>query len=802
MAWLLYPPGLKHAAELSLASRVFLSIELNGSFYSLQRPTSYAKWYQATPPDFAFAIKGGHFIIHLKACAGCQAQDPRYAGDPHFKLVDSSALSIEQDARALSRILPRRRRARRRRQSPNRLDRARRALPGVLGQGARRAAGGAMNERQLPVDSVTEWLETDGLGGFASGTSSGLRTRRYHALLLAATAPPAGRQTLVQGFVARLDTPRGSAELWPQAYAGGWTTGNDLESVEFSNDPWPSWRISTRLGVSAEVEIFVPHGSPAAVVSFKLAAPTPGAKLELRPLLSGRDFHATHHENSTFRHEPEVCSHALRWRPYEGVPSLLALSNGEYRHTPDWYRNFFYAEEAARGLDAEEDLAAPGVFHFDVAEQEALWVVSADLPGKLALEQESVRELVSRLRQSERQRRSGFKAPLERAADQYLVRRGQGRTLIAGYPWFGDWGRDTFIALRGLCLALGDLETARSILSEWAMEVSEGLLPNRFSDDASAPAEYNSVDASLWFVLAADELLSHPAAEAVVSAAERRRIESAIDEIVIGYARGTRHGIRRDEDGLLACGEAGVQLTWMDAKVGDWVVTPRIGKPVEVQALWVHSLLIAAKRDPRLLAWADAARLSLERRFWNEERGMLFDVVDDGHRRGAVDAACRPNQIFAAGGLPSTLLSPERARRVVEAVERELWTPLGLRSLERDHPAYVPRYEGGVRQRDGAYHQGTVWPWLIGPFVEAWVKVRGNTDEAKLTARQSFLAPFDQHLARSGLGHVSEIADGEPPHTPRGCPFQAWSVAELLRLDRVVLAAGATALSSTSGVRR
>jgi predicted glycogen debranching enzyme len=658
-----------------------------------------------------------------------------------------------------------------------------------------------MSTQALPVDGVTEWLETDGLGGFASGTSYGLRTRRYHALLLAAAAPPADRRVLVQGFVARLETPQGSAEFWPQAYAGGWVTGQDVERVEFSNDVWPTWRFFTRLGVRVDVEIFVPQGSPAVVVSFKLGQSLPGAKLELRPLLSGRDFHGTQHENGACNQEPRTEGNALCFQPYPGVPAVLSLSNGQYRHSPDWYRSFFYAEEAARGLNAAEDLASPGVLVFDVAEQEALWVLTADLPGKVALEHESPRALVHRLRQSERQRRSGFATPLERAADQYRVKRGEGRTLIAGYPWFGDWGRDTFIALRGISLATGDLGTARSILSEWAGVVSEGMLPNRFSDDASAPAEYNSVDASLWFVLAADELLTHPAAYAALTPSERRRIEAAIDEIVVGYARGTRHGIRRDEDGLLACGEAGVQLTWMDAKVGDWVVTPRIGKPVEIQALWVHALRIAGKRNPELLGWAETAQRALEARFWNAERGMLFDVVDDGHRAGAVDAACRPNQIFAAGGLPFTLLSPERARSVVDAVERELWTPLGLRSLERGHPAYVPRYQGGVWERDGAYHQGTVWPWLIGPFVEAWVKTRGNTNDAKLLARQQFLAPLYEHLSRAGLGHVSEIADAEAPHTPRGCPFQAWSVAELLRLERVVLAPAASAASSEGRVR-
>jgi predicted glycogen debranching enzyme len=640
----------------------------------------------------------------------------------------------------------------------------------------------------LPVDEVTEWLEADGRGGFASGTTSGLRTRRYHGLLLVAATPPADRRMLVQGFVAKLLTPSGNAEFWPQAYAGGWVTGRDVERVEFARDPWPTWHFHTRLGACVEVQVFVPHGMPAAVVSFRLTRPLPGARLELRPLLSGRDFHGLHHENDGCNLQPRDRDGALRFEPYPGVPAFWSFANATYRHAPDWYRGFFYAEEAARGLDCREDLASPGTLSFDIAAHEALWVLSADLPGGLALADQTPRALVDHLRQTELARRGSFASPLEHAADAYLVRRGHGCTLIAGYPWFGDWGRDTFIALRGLCLATAALDTARSIIGEWAGVVSQGMLPNRFSDDAGAPAEYNSVDASLWFVLAADEFLAAPKVDAIVSVSERRRIEAAIVDIVDGYARGTRHGIRRDTDGLLACGEPGVQLTWMDAKVGDWIVTPRIGKPVEIQALWVHALKAAGRRESRFSDWALLATGALETRFWNEERGMLFDVIDCDHVPGTLDRACRPNQIFAAGGLPFTLLSAERARRVVDAVERELWTPLGLRSLEPGDARYVPHYQGGVRERDGAYHQGTVWPWLIGPFVEAWLKSRGGTHEAKVAARQRFLAPLHEHLARAGLGHISEIADAEPPFTPRGCPFQAWSLAELIRLERAVLA--------------
>jgi predicted glycogen debranching enzyme len=640
----------------------------------------------------------------------------------------------------------------------------------------------------LPVDDRTEWLEADGLGGFASGTTSGVRTRRYHALLLAAAQPPADRRALVQGFVATLHTPAGSAEFWPQLYAGGWATGRQVTGVSFTREPWPRWRIATTLGVTVSVELFVPRGSPSVVLAFKLESRVPAARLELRPLLSGRDFHAVHRENPAFRFDAERAGRAVRFEPYPDVPAVLSLSNGEYRHAPEWFRNFFYREEAERDLDAVEDLASPGVLTFDLTAGEALWALSAESPSASPLGQEEVEVVVARLREEERSRRGGFDTTLEREGSAFLVRRGDGLTLVAGYPWFGDWGRDTFIALRGLCLATGHFRTAATIVAEWAEHVSEGMLPNRFPDDAGAGAEYNAVDASLWFVLAADELLEDPRARRAVSASTRAKIEAAIGRIVLGYSRGTRYGIHTDEDGLLAAGEPGVQLTWMDAKVGDHVITPRTGKPVEVQALWVHALLAAARRDARFLAPAGSARAALRARFWNAERRMLYDVIDQDHVPGRVDAACRPNQIFAAGGLPVTLLAPDHARLVVDAVERELWTPLGLRTLERGHPSYHARYEGGVAARDAAYHQGTAWPWLLGPFVEAWVKVRGATRLAKAEARLRFVEPLREHLRDAGLGHVSEIVDAELPHRPRGCPFQAWSLAELIRLERVVLA--------------
>ncbi|MDE1948910.1 MAG: glycogen debranching protein, partial [Burkholderiales bacterium] len=393
-----------------------------------------------------------------------------------------------------------------------------------------------------------------------------------------------------------------------------------------------------------------------------------------------------------------------------------------------------------------------------------------------------------RLREAERARRRSFASALELAADAYLVQRRSpaapaGLSIIAGYPWFADWGRDTFISMRGLCLATGRLDAARQILLAWAATVSEGMLPNRFAD-RGGQVEFNSVDASLWFVVAVAEFLQ----AGPVAAADRHVLEAAVQAILAGYAKGTRHGIHVDGDGLLACGEAGVQLTWMDAKVGDWVVTPRIGKPVEVQALWLNALALAAKSDRLWQAALDLGLTSFRKRFWNAGRGSLFDVVDVDHQPGANDPALRPNQIFAVGGLPLTLLDGNQARSVVDVVEQQLWTPAGLRSLAPGEPAYVPRYEGGVRERDASYHQGTVWPWLMAAFVEAWVRVRGDGAAVRAAARERFLVPLRERTEIAGLGHLGEIADGDAPHTPRGCPFQAWSMGELLRLERKILA--------------
>ena len=640
----------------------------------------------------------------------------------------------------------------------------------------------------LPVNDSQEWLEADGLGGFASGVVAGPRTRRYHALLLAATTPPTGRMVLVNGFDAWVETPNGRYAMTSQRYTPETIYPDGAGHIaSFSPDPWPRWQYRLPDGTAVEQEIFVAAGAATVAVGWRLVEPRPGVVLRLRPFLSGRDYHALHHENPGFGFAAEASGQRLVWRPYRGVPAILSLANAAYAPDPEWYRNFLYREERARGLDCCEDLASPGTLRWDLSAGEAAWLLAAEGAGGFGLDPTlDAHTALGALREAERARRRQ-PTRLQRAATAYVVERRDGKTIIAGYPWFTDWGRDTFIAVRGLCVATGRLDDARAILGAWAGSVSEGMLPNRFPDHGEAP-EFNSVDASLWYVIAVDDLLTAAAARGVaLPAAEEHALHAAVDAILAGYAAGTRFGIRCDADGLLSAGQPGVQLTWMDAKVGDSVVTPRIGKPVEVQALWLNALAIGSRRSER---WADTlarGRAAFAERFWNAARGCLFDVVDCDHEAGTTDASLRPNQIFAVGGLPVALLEGERAQQVVDVVEQQLWTPLGLRSLGPREPGYAARYEGDVRARDGAYHQGTAWPWLLGPFVDAWVRVRGATPAVKREARRRFLAPLLAHLDQAGLGHVSEIADGDPPHTPRGCPFQAWSVGEALRLDQVVL---------------
>ncbi len=615
-----------------------------------------------------------------------------------------------------------------------------------------------------------EWLEPDNQGGFASGTDMLARTRRYHALLLTATTPPTGRVVLVNGIEAWLETSSGRIFLSTQRYAPDTLYPDGATHITaFTHDPWPAWTFALPDGTSLRQEIVVDPDAGETLLRWQLTAPGGGPyHLSVRPLLSGRDYHSLHRENASFDFGATVRAGNVTWRPYAGLPAIAALTNGAYTHAPEWYRDFLYTEERDRGLDCIEDLASPGTFTFDLAQGVAAMILRAG-------DGLSVRAAAraARLIETERARRTG--EALTRAAGAYFADRDAGQTLIAGFPWFTDWGRDTFIALRGLALGTGHTREAASILSEWAGTVSEGMLPNRFPD-ASGPPEYNAVDASLWFIVAVHDLL------ATGAPVDSARLLGAIEAILTGYTAGTRFNIGADADGLVRAGVPGVQLTWMDAKVGDRVITPRIGKPVEVQALWINALRIGAAASARWAELAERAQSAFAARFPDPATGGLLDVVDADHVAGRTEAHVRPNQILAVGGLPFPVLEGDAARRMVDVVEARLLTPLGLRTLDPADPAYVGHYRGGPAQRDGAYHQGTAWPWLMGPFVQAWLRVRGETAAAKDEARRRFLPPLLAHLADAGLGHVSEVVDGDAPHTPGGCPFQAWSLGELIRI--------------------
>jgi predicted glycogen debranching enzyme len=630
------------------------------------------------------------------------------------------------------------------------------------------------------MDLAAEWLEADARGGFASGTVGGERTRRYHALLLFATHPPGGRVVLVNGVEAWVTTPDGNHPITSQRYTPDVVYPNgSLHLIRFSSDPWPSWRFILPDSTEILHELFVSRETSETVLRWRREGTSGPCRLDVRPLISGRDYHALHRENPVCNLASAVDGASVSWRPYASLPRITAGSNGDYHAEPDWYRNFLYTAERDRGLDYVEDLASPGRFAFDLEQGPAVLILGAG-----GLMDTDVERQAEKLAKAERRRRDDATSRFFGPASCYVVDGNQGMTVVAGFPWFTDWGRDTFIAMRGLLLATGRLAEADAILTTWAGQVDQGMLPNRFSERDGAP-DYNTVDAPLWFVVAVEEFL-RTASTVGYQPRDEAGLARAVQAILDGFAGGTRHRIALDTDSLIRAGETRLQLTWMDAKIGDRVITPRVGKPVEIQALWINALRISGRWSDRWTTTASAAHASFQARFPNPENGGLFDVVDVDHRVAKNDARIRPNQIFAIGGLPYPVLEGDLARGVVDLVERTLLTPLGLRSLAPDDADYVPYYRGGPAERDAAYHQGTVWPWLIGPFVEAWLRVHGQGETAKAEARARFMPPLLAHLETAGLGHVSEVADGHPPHTPGGCPFQAWSLGELIRVQHML----------------
>ncbi|HET6981985.1 MAG TPA: amylo-alpha-1,6-glucosidase [Myxococcaceae bacterium] len=643
-----------------------------------------------------------------------------------------------------------------------------------------------------PRASRLEWLLTNGTGGFAMGTVAGSNTRRYHGLLVASLHPPVERVVTLARLEETVLAAGGGVPLsvnqYPNTlYPDGWT-----RLVRFALEDGPVWTWSVG-GVEVERRVLLVPGAQTVVVRYASSAPV---RLRVEPLLAFRDYHGLTHRNpdawTGFEERPDGAGRVVRFQPYGGLPSLrLAHRGSAFAGDPVWHENVEYLEELDRGLDFREDLLRPGSFELEVAPGRPQ-IVAASVEAGASLDLDALEPLFGRRDPAPRapvtpvphrgEDLSEGRARLERAADAYLVRRAdRSATVIAGYPWFTDWGRDTMISLPGLLIARGRLDLAREVLQGFLAHLDGGLVPNRFPD-AAGPAEYNTVDATLFMFQAVHAWEQASGSPAFV----RDEFYPAACAIVDAHLRGTHHGIHVDDrDGLLVAGGPGSNLTWMDARVDGVPVTPRHGKPVEVNALWYNALRLSERwarqfgdgpRARSLGREADRVAGAFDRAFWNDARRCCFDVVlPEGP-----DPRLRPNQLLALG-LPFPLLDGRRRAMVLEAVEAALVTPVGLRTLARGDPGYHPIYRGGPSERDAAYHQGLVWPWLVGPYVDALFAVRGDAIETRTRARAA-VASLVARMETGCLGQLPECFEPEPPFRPVGAPAQAWSVAEVLRV--------------------
>lgn len=645
---------------------------------------------------------------------------------------------------------------------------------------------------------AAEWLVSNGIGGYAAGTIAGLPTRGYHGLLVAALDPPVGRTLMLVTLLETVTVGDHSYDLGTLRWADG-TLAPDgathLEEVRFEGT-LPVWRYVTPQ-FTLEKRVFMDHGANVTRIHYTCLRADAPLSLRLRPIADCRDYHSRSFASGWL---PEVSAQDDRLTVGWGDPARvmhLHAPGASATASASWYRGFDLAQERARGLTDQEDHIQTGVFEATLSVGETLrFAASANAPPVDTAPDGHFAEIARQqtlLEAWDKARPAGPAVPawinrLVLAADQFVVRRALrdgsgGHTIIAGYHWFADWGRDTMISLPGLTIATGRADIAASILRSFADVVDAGMIPNRFPDGGSDP-EYNTVDASFWFI---EAVAAH--VDATGDTALLGELFQVLETIVQHMQKGTRYGIRVDPaDGLITAGEPGVQLTWMDAKVGDWVVTPRIGKPIEVNALWVSGLRFmvrAATLLGRDSAPYDALLASAIKgfdRFWNAERGFCFDVLDgpNGH-----EDTLRPNQIFAAR--PATgVFDTARCREIVRRCEEALLTPAGLRSLAPGEPGYRPHYGGDQTARDGAYHQGTVWGWLIGPFIEAHLNAFADPERAA-----EILAPMADQLRIEGIGTINEIFEADAPHAPRGCVAQAWSVAECIRAWTLIARASA-----------
>lgn len=643
----------------------------------------------------------------------------------------------------------------------------------------------------LAAAESREWLVTNGIGGYASGTVAGSQTRRYHGLLVAALHPPAGRTLLVSAIDEIAHYAGADFSLATHRWSSGAVDPRGfvyLENFQLEGT-MPVWTYALADAL-LEKRIWMRHGENTTFIQYKLVRGNSAVEMELKALVNYRDFHSLTHAG-TWRMSIVQVEYGVKIEAFEGAAPFYLRSTAaacEPRH--DWYLGCYLGEETARGLDDREDRLFAALFRAKLEVGATVTFVAtteanASLDGATArAEHENHTAKLFQLWQGTNEALAS-EAPswlwqLILAADQFIVKRvlpdePDGRSVIAGYHWFGDWGRDTMIALPGLTLSTARAGVARKILLAFSRFVDSGMLPNNFPDAGGAP-EYNTVDAALWYFEAIRQYFVSTRDTATL-----QKLFPVLAGILDAHVKGTRFDIHADpEDGLLHAGGPGVQLTWMDAKIGDWVVTPRTGKPVEINALWINALVTMAE-FARLLAQpgdnyeklAAKAQKSFQN-FWNPGRDCCYDVIDSPGIGN--DASLRPNQIFAVS-LPVSPLSLHQQKSVVDVCARHLLTSYGLRSLAPGEPGYTGRYAGAPRERDAAYHQGTVWGWLLGPFALAHFRVYRDR-----TAALRLLEPLGRQIYSSGLGTLGEIFEGDPPYAPRGCIAQAWTVAEVLRV--------------------
>ncbi len=633
--------------------------------------------------------------------------------------------------------------------------------------------------RDLSRSSQLEWLEADGAGGWASSTVCGMNTRRYHGLLVVAARPPSGRTVLVARLDETLAVPSGRWELSVNQYPGAVHPAGHQWLTGFERRLFPVW--TYRAGrIEIRKTIACIHGRNLTLVGYEVLDAPEDFALELRPFVAFRDYHQLTRASDRMSPAAVWRDDVLRIPAPKGMPdAYVRLPGADFRPEADWFYSFEYPEEQRRGLDCHEDLFTPGRLAKQLRRGDTVHVALSAEPLNECDPEAYLREETRRRENLVSAARSSDHRTLLLAADQFVVSGQKNRrSVVAGYHWFGDWGRDTMIALPGLTLTTGRHADARSILETYASYMHEGMLPNRFPDEGEFP-EYNTVDAALWFFVAVYRYGHYSGDWPWI----HQRLFPVLVDIIRWHRQGMRYGIRVDEDGLLRAGEEGVQLTWMDARVGDWVVTPRSGKPVEVNALWYNALCILAHlldlagkvNEARTVREnAETVRVQFNEKFWNSVSGCLYDVIDEPRYDGSI----RPNQLLAIS-LPFPLVDADRAECILEVIDRHLLTPFGLRSLSPLHRDYRARYLGDVPSRDGAYHQGTVWSWLLGPYIDAIVRIRGRRG---IEASRSLMHQALKHLHAGCMGTVSEIFDGSPPFTPRGAVAQAWSVAEWLRV--------------------